>query len=252
MKLPLPGQSVLAGRTVGGSDIALYRFGAGPLPVLLLAGVHGDESEGYLFLERFLDQFGKGVLQPPAGVSLFLCPRANPDGCRANRRTNERNVDLNRNLPTLDWTGTFENVRYYPGPMAGSELETECVLNIIREIIEPAGNGLVLSLHSYDDAMINFNGECSDLAQGMSEHNGLPPKGDIGYPTPGSLGTYCGWERNIPTITLEIKRGQQPEAVWVQHLEGILFAVSYYSKHALPQRKQPERSPQSRAQNAGR
>ncbi|OFZ18133.1 MAG: hypothetical protein A2Z20_06210 [Bdellovibrionales bacterium RBG_16_40_8] len=30
---------------------------------------------------------------------------------------------------------------------------------------------------------------------------------NIGYPTPGCLGTYCGLERNIPTLTYEIERG---------------------------------------------
>ena len=31
-----------------------------------------------------------------------------------------------------------------------------------------------------------------------------PVEASIGYPTPGSFGTYCGVERNIPTITLEM------------------------------------------------
>ena len=31
-----------------------------------------------------------------------------------------------------------------------------------------------------------------------------PVEESIGYPTPGSFGTYAGVERNIPTITLEM------------------------------------------------
>ena len=240
MKLPAGGERATFDGTVGGSGLELFRFGEGPLAILLLGGVHGDEPEGFLFAERLVTEIGAGSVTLPKGLSLFVCPRANPDGCRVLRRTNERNVDLNRNLPTLDWTGTFENVRYYPGPSAGSEVETQLALAMIQAIIEPAGNGLIVSLHSYEHAMINYNGECLALAEGMGRHNGLPPKSDIGYPTPGSLGTYGGWERNIPTITLEIKRGQEPDAVWQQHLDGILFALDFYMGHPLPKRVQPE------------
>ena len=85
--------------------------------------------------------------------------------------------------------------------------------------------------------MVNFNGDCENLALAMGKKNGLIAKGDIGYPTPGSLGTYTGWERNLPTITLEILRGQEPGAVWDQHVEGFLDGIHYYLKHQLPERK---------------
>ena len=40
---------------------------------------------------------------------------------------------------------------------------------------------------------------------------GLPTKGDIGYPCPGSMGAYYGWERELPVITLELpKDGFEP------------------------------------------
>ena len=37
-----------------------------------------------------------------------------------------------------------------------------------------------------------------------SEFINYPVEGDIGYPTPGSFGTWAGIEKNIPTITLEL------------------------------------------------
>lgn len=36
---------------------------------------------------------------------------------------------------------------------------------------------------------------------------------DMGYATPGSLGTFMGIDRNIPILTIEFRRGQDPDAV---------------------------------------
>lgn len=227
MILPADGEHKELVCTAGGNSIELYRRGSGVLPVLLLGGVHGDESEGYLLVERFLDALDARGLVLDAALSVFVCPRLNPDGCTANRRTNHRNVDLNRNLPTRDWDSKFSNVRYYPGSEAGSEIESRITMNLVRTI-KPA---LIISLHSYENAMVNFNGACEDLATTIGVSNGLPPKGDIGYPTPGSLGTYAGWERQIPTITLEILRDQPPPEVWDQHHQGLKIALEYYCTH---------------------
>ncbi|MEQ9366633.1 MAG: DUF2817 domain-containing protein [Leptospirales bacterium] len=233
MNIPKSGESLTVGRSIDGRDITLSAYGSGVQSILLIGGVHGDESEGFLLVERFQQALAAGEFRPGDDVTLYVVPRLNPDGCANLRRTNGRNVDLNRNLPTRDWSGEFQNVRYYPGACAGSEPESELTLWLVDQL-KPAA---IFSMHSYENAMINFNGDCEDLARAMSEYNGLPPKGDIGYPTPGSLGTYTGWERGIPTITLEILRGQEPDAVWEQHARGLLAGVDYYATHPLPARK---------------
>ncbi len=224
-RLPKSKQSKAIGASVLGRKIMLYRHGAGRCPVLLIGGVHGDESEGYLLAERFLKELQQGRICTSEKLSLYVCPRLNPDGCRQNRRTNHRNVDLNRNLPSADWKRDFENPRYYPGPAPKSEPESKAALRLLQSI-RPA---LILSLHSYEKAMINYNGPCAELAMYMSSKNGLPPNGDIGYPTPGSLGTYAGWERAISTITLEILSGQKEQEVWHMHHEALRLACEYYT-----------------------
>ncbi|MCR9145307.1 MAG: DUF2817 domain-containing protein [bacterium] len=233
MNLPKSGETIIIGKSIDGREIALSAYGSGALPILLMGGVHGDESEGFLLVERFQEALAQGELDAGDAVTLYVVPRMNPDGCANLRRTNGRNVDLNRNLPTKDWSGEFKNVRYYPGAAAGSEPESELTLQLV-DAIQPAA---IFSMHSYENAMINFNGDCEDLATAMSAHNKLPPKGDIGYPTPGSLGTYTGWERAIPTITLEILRGQEPDAVWKQHAQGLLAGIQYYTNHPRPAAK---------------
>jgi protein MpaA len=223
-------------RSIQGREIALHTFGSGGLSILILGGVHGNESEGFLFAERFIKGLGEGSIRIDPEIKLHICPHVNPDGCAVLRRTNQNNVDLNRNLPTKDWTGDFTDLRYYPGRSAGSEVETAATIRMIKRT-DPA---MILSLHSYQHPMVNFNGDCEDLAIAMSEKNGLPAKGDIGYPTPGSLGTYTGWERNLPTITLEILRGEEPESVWKNHLEGVISALHFYLDHTVPKRRVPK------------
>ncbi len=223
-------ERITLGKSAGGREISLQRFGSGSLPILLLGGVHGNESEGFFLIERYVDALINKKIELSEKISLFVCERLNPDGCEVLRRTNDRNVDLNRNLSTKDWTREFTDVKYYPGPMPASEPESKLCIEMIQSI-EPA---MILSLHSYKHAMINYNGPCRELAEAMSAENRLPPKGDIGYPTPGSLGTWAGWERKIPTLTLEILRGQEPDLVWQTHSKGLSIAIEYYLTHPRP------------------
>ena len=177
-------------------------------------------------VERFLGLLQDGTYSPNSKLSLHVCPRMNPDGCAENRRTNHHNVDLNRNLPTQNWSGDFTNVRYYPGPAAGSEPENQVLMKLLEDL-KPA---LILSLHSYEKPMVNYDGAISkEVAEAMSTKCGLPAKGDIGYPTTGSLGNYAAIERKIPTITLEILKGQDLEEVWKQHLPGLLATLDWAS-----------------------
>ena len=226
MKLPLPYKTKCLGRTPAGKEISMHCHGTGRLHALLLGGVHGDEKEGFLLAERFLSELQTQRLSLKAGIQLYTCARINPDGCEKMRRTNHNNVDLNRNLPSQDWSRDFKNVRYYPGPKANSEIETKITVKLIKKI-KP---NVIISLHSYDKAMVNYNGPSQGLAEAVSKKNGLPPHADIGYPTPGSLGSYAGWERKIPTITLEILKGQDEKYVWEQHYEGLIAGIEYYLK----------------------
>lgn len=190
-----------------------------------MAGVHGDEIEGIRLLERWVaQQFPDSVWDPALlqRLDLWAIPCVNPDGVALQQRCNGRGVDLNRNLPSQDWIPTVLNPRYPPGPEAGSEIETQQVVRLI-EVLQPLA---IFSLHSaFTDRCININGSdhngslcrAKTIAQAMSAHSGYPITTDIGYPTPGSLGTWAGHERGIPTLTLEVPKGQDPEQVWAEH-----------------------------------
>lgn len=205
--------------------IELHRPCQGSVDLLVIAGVHGDEPEGYGLLDRFLASHLWRSLVGKA--SLWLIPRANPDGCALAQRWNARGVDLNRNLPTQDWTPEICGPRYTPGPSAGSEIETRKLMDGIERISPRA----IFSLHSQTEPCVNYNGPCHTLARVMAACNGYPVTDDIGYPTPGSLGTWAGLERQIPTITLEIERGCSEEQVWMDQGIALLTGLEYAAAH---------------------
>ena len=82
---------------------------------------------------------------------------------------------------------------------AGSEIETQFLIDTINEF-KP---DLILTLHA-PYKIVNYDGPAKDISEKISEIINYPVEPSIGYPTPGSFGTYAGIERGIPTITLEL------------------------------------------------
>lgn len=207
------------GNSYEGRAIVLHKkIGKNSNPVLLIGGVHGDEPEGYYLVKRYIME------SSDLEFCLYAIPQLNPDGCYCSKRQNSRGVDLNRNLPTRDWTSIVSSKRYYPGDEPASEIETKILIDVIQRIIPIC----IISLHSWNP-LINYNGPSEDIAIEMSKYNEYRVTKSVGYPTPGALGTWAGWERGIPTITLEIEAGLDFERVWDKHnralTEGFKFAV---------------------------
>jgi protein MpaA len=190
-----------------------YEFGSGEHPLFLFGAHHGDEIEGTILchglIEQWLDHYDYAF-------RTVVVPTLNVDGQLARQRWNERLVDLNRNLPTKDWTAKILNPRYPPGPAAASEVETRALV----AWLEKEKPFFILSFHSYHP-MILMNGPCQEEALLLQAHTGYKALEDVGYPTPGSLGTYTGQERGIPTITYEIERALPGREILKLHLPAI-------------------------------
>jgi protein MpaA len=172
------------------------------LTVLIIGVFHGDEPQGKYLIERYLSQ--KIYPQKEGNNNLIFIPCLNPDGMQNNTRINANTVDLNRNFPAKNWgqdgSDAGENPKdYYGGKAPASEIETQFVIDIIGKY-KPK---IILTLHA-PYKIVNYDGPAQDIAQKISEIINYPVEPSIGYPTPGSFGTYCGVERNIPTITLEL------------------------------------------------
>jgi protein MpaA len=183
-------------RSVEGRELQYWVLGEGPECVLLLGGIHGDERSSTEAAYDLLDIVvsDPGLLR---GIRLVLAPEVNPDGNAARSRRNARGVDLNRNFPSQNWRD--DPSTHGPGPRPASEPETRFVLALLR-IYSPVR---VIATHAAA-ACVNWDGPAEALAERMSRECRLPVEATIGYPTPGSLGSYLGIDRGVPTITFEL------------------------------------------------
>ena len=200
--------------TSKGFPVIAHEFHNDGPEVLILGGVHGDEIEGVFAAQELLKSFMQSF---PYKLNLTLVPQFNFEGVVYKTRGNGNGVDLNRNLPTKDWSPEVKTPRYHPGPAAGSEPENHGLIKYVEEK-KPK---LIISLHSWHP-VLNVNGDCRPVAEILAKLTGYKIDDDIGYPTPGCLGTYTGLERNAPTITYEIERGLSAEKIVEIHVPAIL------------------------------
>ncbi len=170
--------------------------------LLIIAGVHGEEPETTVTLSRAVRSCEAERLSPDVGI--IFC--ANPDGVALGTRGNANGVDLNRNFPAANWQSEpssclwhadeDETLEIGTGAFAGSEPESRALL----ALLEATAPGQVLTLHGplacVDDP------QRSPLATWIAGQTGLPLVGDIGYATPGSMGTWAV-ERELSWITWE-------------------------------------------------
>lgn len=182
-------------------------------PSILVIGVfHGDEPQGEILINNYLNENKK--------TSMLFVPRLN----NQNSRTNSNGVDLNRNFPTKNWEFTDKN-EFFGGNNPASEKETKFIINLVKTY-KPK---VILTLHA-PYKVVNFDG-CNDdnlyIVEKISEIMNYPIEPSIGYPTPGSFGTWAGVENNILTITLEldeeieVEKLKQPVFKVFEYLEGI-------------------------------
>ncbi|HNV73946.1 MAG TPA: murein tripeptide amidase MpaA [Gemmatimonadaceae bacterium] len=195
----IPWAPATYGRSVLGLPLEVWRP-TGRCELLVFASIHGEEPETTYALSRALRQ----LAEPLAHAAVVLA--ANPDGLVRGTRCNARGVDLNRNFPSSNWQAmpvtcrsTIEDpsdVVLSTGAHAGSEPEVQALIALIGEL-QPAS---VVALHAPLACIDDANG--SALGARLAARTGMPFVRDVGYPTPGSFGSW-GAEHGVPVITYE-------------------------------------------------
>ena len=205
-----------------GRSIHAYELENESPAILIVGGMHGDEPQSAFVADRIVE-----LLQTRIGdmmnEHLVVVPQLNPDGLERGSRKNSREVDINRNFPTANWCKTEPDDPYYGGPSAGSEPETQLILGLIRQ----HGPRRILTVHCIDDERqcVNYDGPAEALARAMAKENGYEVRSDIGHATPGSLGAWAGYERQILTITLELPAGETDEKCWQDNRDAVMSFI---------------------------
>lgn len=184
-----------------GAPLEIYGPQKGSDTCLVMAGQHGTEPESTVLLSSVLRAVPESELRCP------VIPALNPDGLARGTRCNASGVDLNRNYPTSDWSSrpvfyswnndNPQDTELSAGSEPASEPETGALLKLVDEL-QPE---YIISIHAPM--------ECIDdpgptrLGKWLSGETGLPLISDIGYPVPGSFGTWAR-ENNIKLITFEL------------------------------------------------
>jgi protein MpaA len=191
--------------SVEGRPIVYQRYLplAGKAPkgkVLLVGGIHGDEYSSISIVFKWLqtlDEYHSGLFD------WYIIPLLNPDGLlqKKAQRQNANGVDLNRNFPTPNWDveapkyweKTRKNIRRYPGPRAGSEVESQLLMNVIDKF-KP---DVIISVHA-PHSLVDYDGPPKAPSQLGDLH--LRRLGVY----PGSLGNYAGVHKGVQVITIEL------------------------------------------------
>lgn len=186
------------GKSSEGRAIRGHRFGRPGPALLVFGGIHGDEPAS---VEALIELAPRLAPAARAGVAVWLLPAVNPDGIAGGRKNSARDVDLNRNFPARSFVPEHAP-GYFPGPAPLSEPETRIIADLIaRETI-----AAVVAVHA-PFACVNYDGPAAAWAEAVAAACGWPARAHIGYPTPGSLGSWLGIDRGLPVLTLELPPG---------------------------------------------
>jgi len=183
-------------------------------PALLFGAIHGDEPLGI----HCLGELVKELLERPPGRVTWIVFALNIDGVAAGTKNNANDVDLNRNFAATNWTAEHK-AGYFPGASPESEPETQALVELIRS----EGIERIVALHS-PFRTVNWDGRGQALAEAMAQSNGYGATHDIGYPTPGSLGSKYGVDGNLEVVTLEIPFVSEDQA-WAENRGALRVAV---------------------------
>ena len=184
------------GRQIVAAPLPGTDAGAGPL--LLMAGIHGNEPASVAAVLDLIDLADRG---PGGRVPTWVVPALNPDGLLIDHKDSARGVDLNRNFPARNWRREHPP-GYDPGTGPLSEPEAACFAALV-ERLQPRA---VVAVHA-PFACINHDGPAAGWAAAVAAACGWPAQADIGYPTPGSLGSWLGVDRGLPVLTIELPPG---------------------------------------------
>jgi protein MpaA len=190
--------------------------------VLVIGSIHGNEPEGLPAVQPLIAALRAARSEGSLPASVRVIRDLNPDGTAAASRTNARGIDLNRN---------FAASNFAPSTDRGAAPLSEPESRALAGELEGFRPDLVIVFHSIRSGpFVNFDGPASHLAEAfVAAAQRSDPRWRVepsmGYPTPGSLGTFVGIDRGVPILTVEFRRGHDAEAARRAGVDGVMGVI---------------------------
>lgn len=221
----------ISSRSIDALTIPASVGGAEPPRVLVIGSIHGNEPEGLPAVQPLVAALSVARRDATLGATVRIIRDLNPDATAARSRTNSRGVDLNRNFPASNFSPAPDR-----GPSPLSEPESRA---LAREL-DAFRPDLVIVFHSIRSGpFVNYDGPASTLADAfVAAARRTDPRWRVepsmGYPTPGSLGTFVGIDRRVPILTVEFRRGHDAPAAARAGVDGVLGAIESLVRTSRP------------------
>ena len=215
------------GYSVRGRPINAYYFGNGSQTILFTGAIHGNELSSKYVMDAWIGNLEANAASIPADKRIVVIPVVSPDSVAAVSRYNARNVNLNRNFPTHNWTsditvsgGRKEQGAGGPSPL--SEPEAAALARFTQQI----SPRMVVTYHSLgslvngnDVGIANTLGPAYSRMTGYSYIPNAATAATFGFEM---TGTYEDWlaERGVPAILIELNTNtgyhfaQNRDAMW--------------------------------------
>jgi len=161
--------------------------------VYIIGAQHGDERNTKRVLDYFVRELKILSSDNRNGRRIIVIPLYNPDGYKRNDRYATGKVDLNRDFPSSDGAEGSPHAN-----------ETHAFMRLMVKY-PPS---LMYNLHQPFRVVLHYP-EDEEIAKPFSLLADYRMGSDVGYPTPGSLGTWAR-EQKIPIITVELMRSMRP------------------------------------------
>ncbi len=214
------------GVSYGGRSLLAYRFGVGPSARAIIGAIHGGyERNTAVLVSEMLDYLRENPDLVPDEVTLYVIPRANPDGYAAGTdrrrgRMNGNGVDLNRNWD-YHWqpAATHGDRPVDAGAHPFSEPETAA----LRDFILGRNVEAVIFYHSAMERVF-YGAErdwsaTDELVLVVSKATGYP----IAAGVPGQIttGNAIDWMSAQGLAGVEVELTTHEDIEWERNLRGL-------------------------------
>jgi len=220
------------GVSFGGRPLLAYRLGTGPSVHAIIGAIHGGyEWNTVDLVSQTLEYLQANPSLVPDEVTLYVIPCANPDGYaagtdREHGRTNDNNVDLNRNWG-YNWqmTATHGTRPVFAGNEPFSEPETAALRDLILERNVEAAIFYHSALSKIFYGAEREKSATYELSLTVSEATGYPIA--AGIPGQITTGDAIDWMSDQGLAGVEVELTTHEDIEWERNLQGVMAFLNW-------------------------